>query len=392
MTKSLLPNIVGNMSVETKFYTARLESGGFELESGERLPEVTLAYETYGELNADKSNAIFLFHAMTGSQHAAGVNEQVSGVGDLWTRECQIGWWNDFIGPARAIDTRYHYVICINYIGGCYGSTGPRSIDPRTNKPYGNSFPRVTITDVVNSHVLLIDHLGIDCLHAVIGSSTGGLLALNFATRFPERAKVVIPIAASLEVSTLQKLHIVEQIYAIESNQIEVENNPAAAASNRGLMLARMIAHKAFVSLHTIDERAGKLVRPPADAALKFHRTNTPVESYMLHQGMKFIERFDNDSYLRILEMWLGFDLLSSGNNPTLESLFSRCRGQRYLIFSISSDVCFYPEQQNRIHQMLKGVGVDSTYITVHSDKGHDSFLLEPELYAPYLQYILAHN
>ena len=382
--------------IKTEFYHTR-PTDGFRLQSGQALQEITLAYESYGSLNADRSNAILLFHAMTGSQHAAKLNDSLPEVGPLWTKECHIGWWNDFIGPGKALDTDRFFVVCINYIGGCYGSSGPCSIDPDTDTPYGRSFPHVTISDVVDSQLLLLDALHINCLHAVIGSSTGGLLSLNLATRYPQRVRIVIPIAAGLEVETLQQLHILEQIYAIENhgrceNSIDprarTDPNHPQATTKRGLLLARMIAHKAFVSLRTIDERAQAKIIPTDDPYMT-HPITSPIESYMFHQGRKFIDRFDCESYLRILYMWLSYRLLDNRNVPTLQGLFSHCRHQRYLLFSISSDVCFYPDQQNRMHQLLKEVRVPSTYITVHSDKGHDSFLLEPHLYTPHLRYIL---
>ena len=341
------------------------------------LPAFTLAYECYGELNADRTNAVLLFHAMTGSQHAAGYNPHVSQAGKYWTKDCHAGWWDSFIGSKRALNTDELCVICINYIGGCYGSTGPESIDAETGAPYHEHFPILSIADVVNSQVLLLDHLKIHVLRAVIGPSTGGLMALDFSVRYPDRVRFVIPVAAGLSTETLQRLYIFEQICAIENN-----------ADAEGLMLARMIAHKTFVSLHTIEQRAHAKVRAP-DIPFMFHQTKRAEESYMIHQGKKFMQRFSRYSYLLILEMWLLFSLQEGDKDATLESVFARCRAQQYLIFSISSDVCFYPEQQNTLHKLLKRVGIPSTYITVHSDKGHDSFLLEPELYAPYLRYTL---
>lgn len=365
--------------ITTRFfnYTAK---NGFTLQNGATLPELTLAYEMYGKLNAERSNAVLLFHAMTGSQHAAGYNPCVDAVAARWTKECRHGWWDAFIGPGRALNTDQFCVICINYIGSCYGSTGPESIDPRTGTSYGKTFPTISISDVVNSQLLLLEHLGINRLHAAIGPSTGGLMAIDLAVRHPAKVKIVVPIAAGMSTETLQRLYIFEQICAIEN-----------CPTDNGLMLARMIAHKTFVSLHTIEERAHGEVRDPAPM-FTFHTIDNAEESYMLHQARKFITRFNRHSYLLILEMWLRFNLQFGSGSPTLQGLFSRCRAQRYLIFSISSDVCFYPEQQAQLHKLLKEVRVPSTYITVHSDKGHDSFLLEPDLYTPYLRHMLEQN
>lgn len=359
--------IASQPNAETHFFHHQTDEG-FLLEGGARLPEFTLAYEMYGTLNKERSNGILLFHAMTGSHHAAGYTSQAKE---------GAGWWDAFIGVRRALNTGTFCVICANYLGGCHGSTGPESIDPRTGAPYGAEFPRLTIRDVVNSQLLLLDELGIRHLRAVIGPSTGGLMAIDLATRYPQKVDIVIPIAAGMSTETLQRLHIFEQICAIEN-----------CASDDGLMLARMIAHKTFVSLHTIKERAQEQISS-SNQSFTFHTIENAEESYMLHQGKKFIQRFNRYSYLLILEMWIRFNLRAGSDSPTLQGIFSKCRAQRYLIFSISSDVCFYPEQQASLHRLLKEVKVPSTYITVHSDKGHDSFLLEPELYTPYLRHTL---
>ncbi|HEY9816178.1 MAG TPA: alpha/beta fold hydrolase, partial [Candidatus Obscuribacterales bacterium] len=184
--------------VKTQFFQLTAENP-FQLESGEGLESVTLAYETYGTLNADASNAILIFHALTGSQHAAGTNVSIPGIQPLWTDDCVLGWWDDFIGSGKALDTDHYFIICANYLGSCYGSTGPRSINPRTGKPYGSKFPQVSAWDVVRSQLHLLDYLGIDCLHGVIGGSLGGMLALILATRCPQRVRTVIPIATGLE-------------------------------------------------------------------------------------------------------------------------------------------------------------------------------------------------
>ena len=196
-------DINGAGSIETRLHTFA-EDQSFTLLSGEQLGPITLAYETHGELNAKRDNAILIFHALSGSHHVAGFMESVPGVGDRWNNECQIGWWDAFVGPGKAIDTEHFFVICANYLGGCYGSTGPCSLQPSTQKPYGSKFPKLSIADVVDSQVGLLDYLGIDRLHAVIGPSLGGLMCLSLATRYPDRVNTVIPIAASLHVKPLQ--------------------------------------------------------------------------------------------------------------------------------------------------------------------------------------------
>jgi homoserine O-acetyltransferase len=375
--------------VDTKFFQLATAARPFGLTNGQTLGPATLAYETYGRLNAARDNAILVFHALSGSQHAAGHNPRVPGIEGLWTEECHTGWWHDFIGPGKALDTDQFYVLCVNYLGGCYGSTGPLSPNPKTGKPYGGRFPRLTLADIVNSQLELLDHLGIRQLHGTTGGSLGGLLALSLATRFPDRVRNVVPVAAGLTVTPLQRIQNFEQVYAIVSDPaFKGGNYGPAAAPRRGLALARMIGHKTYVSLEAMKERArAEVVRKSDDLA--WYHLNSPLESYMLHQGQKFVKRFDANTYLRIVDAWQQFDLVREAVASDLTSLFARCREQRYLIFTIDSDVCFYPEEQADMVQVLKQAGVEATHITVHSDKGHDAFLLEPHLFRPFLRAVL---
>ena len=371
---------------ETKFFHHR---SPFVLRTEESLPEFTLAYETYGTLNEDKSNAILLFHALTGSQHAAGMNIAVDGIGDRWTSECHLGWWDLFIGPKRALDTNKYFIICANYLGGCYGSTGPSSLNPFTGKPYGASFPTLRFADIVDAQLKLVDSLGIEQLHAVVGSSVGGIMAVSLATRYPDKVKNIVSIGSGHQTSMLQRILNFEQIFAIESDpNFHAGNYYSSQPPDRGLALARMIGHKTFVSLHTLEQRAQSQIRDQQDN-LSWYELSNGVESYMLHQGRKFVKRFDANTYLRILDAWQWFDLLREAEVESYEELFSACRDQRYLVFSIDSDVCFYPHEQAAFVKILNDNGVPNTHITVHSDKGHDSFLLEPLLYYPHLAYAL---
>ena len=377
-------------SVETRFFTfADGEDPPLQLQSGEHLGPITVAYEQYGELSPDRDNAILLFHALSGSQHASGFNPAVPGVGSWWTDECQMGWWDGFVGPGKALDTERFCVICANFLGGCYGSTGPASICPDTGKPYGSSFPRLAFSDIVDTQVRLLDHLGIQRLRAVIGASVGGMMCLDLATRYPERVRVVIPIASGLQVTPLQRLHNLEQIYAIEGDLNFRGGDYYDGPSPRdGLALARMIGHKTFVSLRALEDRARmEVVQAPDD--LTWYRIDNALESYMLHQGTKFTRRFDANTYLRITDAWQRYSLIAAGDSGDLDELFARCQHQSFLIFSIDSDVAFYPEEQEEMARILKRSGVSSMRITVHSEKGHDSFLLEPELFTPHLAHTL---
>ncbi len=370
--------------VETRHFAL---DGEYVTHRGDIIPSVTLAYEMYGELSAERDNAILVFHALTGSQHAAGVNRAVEAIDGRWTGEMHQGWWDDFVGPGRAIDTDRFAVICVNYLGGCYGSTGPASLDPSTGRPWGSRFPAVALVDIVDSQVRLLEALGIERLHAVIGGSVGGLMCAVLATKYPNLVETVVPLAAGFEVTSLQVLHNFEQMFAIVADPAFDNGDYYPGPGPRlGLALARMIGHKTFVSLDALRERArSEIVRREN---LGGYQVGHPLESYMLHHGQKFVDRFDANSYLRIMAMWQQFDLVGEVGvgGETLPDLLARCLHQRWHVFSIDSDVCFYPDEQEHMAATLKAAGVPVRRFTVHSDKGHDSFLTEPELFTALLR------
>jgi homoserine O-acetyltransferase len=375
----------------TKFLQLGSPDEPLRLRDGAMLPGAVLAYETWGELNADGTNAILLFHALSGSHHAAGLNPEIEGLGELWQPELHDGWWENMIGEGKAIDTSKYFIVCANYLGGCYGSSGPATIRGETGKPWGASFPAVTAADQAQVCLGLLDHLGIGVLKAVIGPSVGGLVATTFATRFPERVRNVIVIASGFKTTVLNKLILFEQILAIENDPHfnggdYYEEEPPLY----GLALARMISHKTFVHLDSIEKRARQDVVQPDDI-LAWYRVRDQFQSYMLHQGKKFVKRFDANTYLRIIDMWSRYDAAHEGDAETAVDLFERARlaGQRWLVFSIDSDFCFYPEEQTDLVKHLETAKVDVMHITVHSEKGHDSFLLEPDLYTPHIAWVL---
>ena len=371
--------------VRTHFFDYR--GAPFALRCGSVLRRFRLAYETYGRLNAARSNAILVFHAMTGSQHAAGINTDVPGLDGRWTDEQHIGWWDEFIGPGKALDTDRFFVICANYLGSCYGSTGPASRHGRGR--WGADFPVIRMSDIVDSQIKLLDHLGIETLHAAVGSSIGGYLCLSLATRHPGRVKTLVPIASGTETTVLQRLMNFEQITAIEldpafrGGAYDPKRPP-----HHGLAAARRIAHKTFVSLEDLHARARGEVTDHG-SPFGWYEMNHPVESYLLHQGQKFVARFDANTYLRILDAWQWFDLLQEAGASSYDELFARCKGHRFLVFSIDSDVSFPLVEQRRLVKMLENARVPVTWITVHSGKGHDSFLLEPDLFTPHITQIL---
>ncbi|MDB4673306.1 homoserine O-acetyltransferase [Verrucomicrobiales bacterium] len=361
------------------------------LACGASLPGFTLAYETYGEMTPERDNVILLFHALTGSQNAAGetLSTGVPEADSRWTSECTTGWWDAFVGPGLAVDTDQFFVVCANYIGGCYGSTGPSSPHPEDGQPYGSRFPRIAMRDIVESQVRLLDHLEVEKTHAVIGNSIGGMLALEFATRHAARTHLVVPVATSMSSGALHRLMNFEQILAIESDPnfsggdyYGKDQQPP----DSGLALARMISHKTFIHVDMLERRARDEVSG-GNGALSWYPLSRSLESYMLHQGQKFTSRFDANTYLRVIDAWQQFDLLAG---RTTAEVFAPSAHQSYLIFSIDSDVCFYPDDQGEITQALEANGIPAMHHTVHSEKGHDSFLLEPELYAPQISYFLS--
>lgn len=376
--------------VRTKFQRIATPDNPFHFRNGTVMDDVSLAYETHGTLNEEGDNAVLVFHALSGSHHVAGEDE-VGPDNPWWNKECHKGWWSDFIGPKKPINTKRYFVICANYLGGCYGSTGPASTNPATGKPYGSSFPRVSISDIVESQLRLLEHLGVKHLLAVMGASMGGFCALELAVKYPEKVSLVIPIATGVKATVLSKAMNFEQIFAIEEdrdyNGGDYYDGPRPVS---GLKLARMISHKTYVSLDVIQARARKEIIQPDDV-LAGYRLHHQVESYMLHQATKFVERFDSNAYLRIIGAWQDFDLPAEIAKGDLTRTFHPCRNQRWLVFTISTDVCFYPSEQVEIAEALKANEIDYQHITVHSEKGHDSFLLEPDLYGPYISYKL-HN
>jgi homoserine O-acetyltransferase len=382
---------MADASVESQFLDLGSAGEPIVLREGGTLPGVRIAYQTWGRLDAGKSNAIFIFHALSGSHHLSGYNPSIPGVGKLWQEEMHTGWWSDFVGPGKAFDTDRFFIVSMNLLGGCYGTTGPVSTNPATGEPWGAAFPHLSASDQVDLAARLLDHLGIGQLHAVAGPSIGGLMAATFATRHPERTRRVLSIAAGYKTTVLNRLILFEQILAIENdpyfNGGDYYDTPGPLY---GLALARMISHKTFVHLDAIERRARQDVVQPDDT-LSWYRVRDQFQSYMLHQGKKFARRFDANTYLRLVDMWSRYDAAREGDAEEPSELFARARksNQHWLVFSIDSDFCFYPEEQAELVGHLEKAKVNVMHITVHSDKGHDSFLLEPRLYTPHIAYFL---
>lgn len=375
--------------VETQF----LKTGRpFALTEGKEIKDLTIAYETYGTLNEARDNAVLLFHAFSGSQHAAGINRHVPGLTVDWSESLQIGWWDDFIGPGKALDTDELFVVCANMLGGCYGTTGPSSLAPRDDQEspdkerrYGSEFPWINARDVVRSQALLLDELGIDSLRAVVGPSLGGIMALTFALEYPGRAKAIIPIASSHVANSQQiAMNFHQQQAIVLDPHFRKGDYYGGTGPSNGMVLARQIAQMTFVDQSTLIERAGSQMTNPVNHPS--YRMFYPVESYLRNNAAKFVNRFDANSYLVMLGLWQGAKLLDLYQAPSFPDLFARCRESRFTVIGIDPDCCFPTSQQEDLHQTLREGGIDSDLFIVSSRKGHDSFLLEPALYEQVLR------
>ena len=355
-----------------KVQTLKLE-GPLKLESGQTLSPITIAYETFGALNADKSNAILIEHAFSGDSHAAG----------LYEGETAPGWWDDLIGPGKAFDTEKYFVICANVIGGCRGSTGPSSIDPATGKPYGTKFPIVTITDMVKAQKLLIDHLGIKKLLSVAGGSMGGMQVLEWAAKYPECVASAIPIAASLK-------HSPQQIAFDEVGRQAVMADPnwnkgdyyGGPQPDKGLAVARMIGHITYMSKRSMEEKFSRRLKSD-DLSFSFN-ADFEVEGYLRYRGESFVRRFDANSYLYITKAMDYFDL--SG-----EKFFNKNKkiDTRFLVISFTSDWLYPSEQSKEIVKLLKSRQVEVSFCEIKAEYGHDSFLVETEEEAHLIKHFL---
>ena len=353
----------GNLGkIETKYYTFGEVSNQLLLESGEKLGPVTLAYETYGLLNSARSNAVLVLHALSGDAHAAGYHEG----------EKTAGWWDDMIGPGKALDTDKYFIICSNVLGGCQGSTGPSSLNPVTKQPYGLDFPVLGIRDMVNAQEKLIDHLGIDCLLAAIGGSMGGMQVLEWMFSHSQRVKSVIPISIALRHSPQQIAfnEVARQAIMADTrwnNGSYYGGNPP----NRGLALARMVGHITYMSDRSMAEKFGRRLK---DERQPFKFTaDFEVEGYLHHRGKSFVGRFDANSYLYITKAMDYFDALQ-GQNSLLKLKDSR---MKVLVIAFKSDWLYPPYQTQEIVRICKKAGLDTTYCEIESEYGHDAFLLE---------------
>ena len=337
-----------------------------KLDCGKEISNFPLAYETYGNLNEKKDNAILIFHALTGDQYASGINP-------ITKKE---GWWNYAVGPGKSFDTDKFFVICANVIGGCMGSYGPGTIDPLTNKPIGTNFPVITINDMVNAQYNLLDYLKIEKLFAVAGGSMGGMQVLQFVSNFPNKAKVALPIActASHSAQNIAFNELGRQAIMSDSNWKEGLYNEKSTNPDKGLAVARMAAHITYLSKQGLQEKFGRNLQERSDLKFGFD-ADFQIESYLRYQGSVFVDRFDANSYLYITRAMDYFDLTKQFNG-NLSKAFKDTK-TKFFIISFTSD-WLYPTSENKdIVIALNAIGADVGFVEIKTDKGHDSFLLD---------------
>ncbi len=352
--------------VETQYFTFAESPNELQLESGRTLGPITLAYETYGRLNSDRSNAILVAHALTGDAHAAGRHRP---------DDRKPGWWDSMIGPGKAFDTDRYFVISSNCVGGCKGSTGPSSINPTTGKPYAMDFPIVTIGDMVHAQARLIEHLGIDQLLCVVGGSLGGMQVLQWAVSYPDKMRLMIPIASTARLSPQAIAFDAVGRHAIMADQNWSEGNYyGGEIPSRGLGIARMIGHITYLSDASMHTKFGRDLQDKLTPDYDFV-TEFQVESYLNHQGDEFVKRFDANSYLYVSKAMDYFDLSQDGD---LRKGLSPVKATA-LVISFSSDWLFPSYMSKEIVSALRRNSVDVSYAEIQSDYGHDAFLLEIE-------------
>jgi len=369
MTTTQIANEQGSVGIVEPEYFTFAEDEPFCLESGATLGPVTVAYETYGRLNADRSNAILICHALSGSAHAAGYHS---------ADDRKPGWWDECIGPGKAFDTNRFFVICSNVLGSCYGSTGPASLNPITERPYGLSFPVVTVSDMVRAQAKLIDHLGIDQLLCVAGGSMGGMQVLEWAANHPERVKSAIPLATTAHHSPMLIAFSEvgrQAIYADPAwnngNYYENGKRPDA-----GLAVARMVGHITYLSEASMHQKFGRRLQQLEKYGYEFD-TEFEIESYLKYNGNNFTRRFDANSYLYVTKAMDYFDLAK--DTGSLAAAFAAAEAVKFLIVSFTSDWLYPSYHSKETVAALTAAGADVTYLDIQSSWGHDAFLLEVE-------------
>jgi len=352
--------------VEKKSYTTAEPPDKMPLECGERLGPITLAYETYGTLNADKNNAVLILHALSGDAHVAGYHSE---------EDQKPGWWDSMVGPQKGIDTDKCFVICSNIIGSCMGSTGPCTLNPETVMPYGLEFPVITIGDMVRAQKSLVDALGIERLLAVVGGSVGGMQVLEWCVRYPDMVAGAIPLATTTRHSALAIAfnEVARQAIMTDPNW----NNGDYYFGPRpetGLAVARMIGHVTYLSDQSMRLKFGRRLQDKSDFSFSFD-PEFQVESYLRYQGKRFVERFDANAFLFITKAADYFDLAEQHGGGSMVEAFSKAMA-RFLVISFTSDWLYPTYQSREMVKAIKKTGHDVSFCEIKAEWGHDAFLI----------------
>jgi len=360
-------------------------SGSLPLDSGRELAQVRIAYETYGTLTPAKDNVVLVCHALSGDAHAAGWSDDpnapttVDGVGAAERGRSGLGWWDGMIGPGKAFDTDRYFVVCTNIIGSCRGSTGPGSIDPAMGKPYGGTFPVLTVGDMVRAQRAFLHELGIERLFAASGGSLGGMQALEWAVAYPDAIRAIVPVASTARLGTQGVAW-----NAIARNAITSDpdwQNGAYYGTGRqpdaGVKVARMVGHITYLSSQAVREKFARRFQGGSDAPrYDLTEPDFEVESYLRYQADAFAARFDANAYLYISRALTYFDLARSYGDGSLERALAKVRAAT-LLLSFSSDWLYPPSGSEEIAAALRENGKDAEHVIIDADYGHDSFLLE---------------
>lgn len=353
--------------VEKKYFHFAHPPQEMTFENGSRLGPLTLAYESYGELNRDQSNAVLVLHALTGDSHAAGYYSE---------SDNNPGWWDIMIGPGKGIDTEKYFVICSNVLGGCRGSSGPSSIVPGTNRPFSLIFPSVTIGDMVQAQKYLIDHLGINKLLSVVGGSMGGMQALEWSVRFPDRVKTAIPIATTTKHSSMAIAfnEVARQAIMKDPNWNQGEYYHQEHHPSHGQTVARMIGHITYLSDTALKKKFDRKKQKTTDFNYTME-TDFQVGKYLAYQGQKFVDRFDANSLLYLTKASDHFELADRYGQGSLAGAFSHAQC-KYLVVSFTSDWLYPTKQSRTMVQAMKKNNLNVNFCEIPIDYGHDSFLV----------------
>jgi len=367
--------------VEKKTFTFADPPEEMTLESGARLGPVTIAYETCGQLNEEKSNAILICHALSGDSHVAGYYHE---------EDPKPGWWDIMVGPGKGIDTDRYFVICSNILGSCMGSTGPCTYHPKTVEPYGHDFPVVTIGDMVDAQKALLAHLGIERVLSVIGGSIGGMQVLEWCVRYPEMVLSAVPLATTIKHSALAIAfnEVARQAIMADPNW-NGGNYYTGPKPSMGLAVARMIGHITYLSDESMRLKFGRRLQDKSDFSFNFD-ADFQVESYLRHQGAKFVERFDANAFLYITKASDYFDLESQHGEGSAVQAFSKAMA-KFLVISFTSDWLYPTYQSKAMVKSMKKNGLNVSFCEIEADWGHDAFLLPSDRLTSMIRGFLEH-